>query len=216
VRLVGWNTADVHRAQPPEPIGNAKCITGGSVDEFCGGPPIPVSWACCVNPPQNVEPIPAPPIVAKVYPHPPSTRPQKGKASVVFFLTDDQDKLLGSVDVMNHTKSLFVDGGAVFDNFFVSAQSPRVRGFNVHEHRLLLSICLSPRLAGAMQCNAVRNLAHTVAGDNTNLLSFSNLYLVWAMGSQQRRSGYNSCGMVFPRKVCTPRFFVCSMLPAAM
>jgi hypothetical protein len=140
VRLVGWNTADVHRAQPPEPIGNAKCIIGGSVDEFCGGPPIPVSWACCVNPPQNVEPIPAPPIVAKVYPHPPSTRPQKGKASVVFFLTDDQDKLLGSVDVMNHTKSLFVDGGAVFDNFFVSAQSPRVRGFNVHEHRLLLSI----------------------------------------------------------------------------
>eukprot|EP00038_Savillea_parva_P026063 m.51112 g.51112 ORF g.51112 m.51112 type:complete len:719 (+) comp7286_c0_seq1:47-2203(+) len=120
VTLVAWRVADRQHKTPPVPLGTSKCVTDGRVDTYCGGPPEPIAWSCCKSRPANIPPAPSDPIVPTPYPLPPASRPSKASTSVVLFLTDDQDKMLGSVNVMNRTKALFVDGGAVFDNYFVT------------------------------------------------------------------------------------------------
>jgi hypothetical protein len=123
VTIRGWPASDPRHSQPPIDIGSgaAKCVTDGRVDQFCGGPPEPESWFCCKSRRKGQRPTePAPPILPNPYPLPPSSRPAPGKASVVLFITDDQDLMLGSLHVMNRTKALFADGGATFENFFVT------------------------------------------------------------------------------------------------
>jgi hypothetical protein len=85
-------------------------------------PPTPPSqqWSCCRLRPNDKPLAPAPERTAKVYPKPPTTRPAPGKASVVLILTDDEDKMLGSLGAMNTTRSLFEQGGATFSNYFVT------------------------------------------------------------------------------------------------
>ena len=83
-------------------------------------PPAQPQWSCCRIRPNNRPLAPAPPRLAKVYPKPPATRPPPGKANVVLILTDDEDRLLGSLGAMNTTRSLFQDGVCVTwaDRFF--------------------------------------------------------------------------------------------------
>ena len=99
---------------PPTPFGRPHCVSGGRVLVECGGAPEPEPWYCCRTPPNDAPLQPTPPRIARRYPHPPSTRPAKGEASVVFVLTDDEDVLLGSLHAMNNTKSLLIEGGASF------------------------------------------------------------------------------------------------------
>uniref|UniRef100_H2YCP2 Sulfatase N-terminal domain-containing protein n=1 Tax=Ciona savignyi TaxID=51511 RepID=H2YCP2_CIOSA len=43
------------------------------------------------------------------------------KPNIVIFLTDDQDVLLGSMDVMKHTRERFIKKGATFNNAFTTS-----------------------------------------------------------------------------------------------
>ena len=81
------------------PIGLPRCIADGRALASCGAPPLPLPWSCCRTPTTDVPLTPAPERTPGVYPHPPATRPAAGKANVVLILTDDQDKLLGSLEV---------------------------------------------------------------------------------------------------------------------
>lgn len=120
VTLHAWRWNDPDRNSRPVPFGSTKCIDNGQELEQCDGPPVPTPWYCCRQR-VNTEPLtPAPPRVAKDYPLPPATRPGPGKANVVLFLTDDQDKHLGSLDAMNMTKKFFMNGGTYFTNYFVT------------------------------------------------------------------------------------------------
>eukprot|EP00041_Stephanoeca_diplocostata_P019717 m.428607 g.428607 ORF g.428607 m.428607 type:complete len:603 (+) comp21380_c1_seq4:98-1906(+) len=101
----------------------ANATSGQGAFGYCrriNGTGVNTKWACCQAPkPDTVYP-PAPPRLGQHFPLPPANRPLHAKPNVVLFLTDDQDKMLGSMDVMNNTKDLFYRGGVVFDNFFVT------------------------------------------------------------------------------------------------
>ena len=77
-------------------------------------------WQCC-RVRQNPTPLtPAPPRIAKQYSQPPAARPKAGTSNLVFFITDDQDVELGSLNAMNTTRSLLADGGTTLHNYFVT------------------------------------------------------------------------------------------------
>ena len=80
----------------------------------------PSGWQCC-RLRLNQRPLqPAPERPKKSYPAPPADRPAKGTSSVIFFLTDDQDVELGSLQALNNTKALLAAGGTTLHNYFVT------------------------------------------------------------------------------------------------
>lgn len=131
---------DVGAADPQDPLGPQACVTAASAGDcrrngqfvcigafpgaagglfgFCqANKTAPGGWNCC-RLPVAVPAMPAPPRSAS-YPLPPTEQPAPGKANIVFFLTDDQDYRLGSLDVMNVTRELFSRGGTELSNFRV-------------------------------------------------------------------------------------------------
>ena len=129
VTLHAWRWNDTSKQRGPTPFGQAKCIADGRALEACGGAPVPIpEWSCCRFRPNAGPLTPAPPRVPKKYPLPPSSRPAPGKASVVLFITDDQDKKLDSLRVCPITRP-----PPHWPCVVASAAPPRTR-CNLHAH----------------------------------------------------------------------------------
>ena len=110
-------------------VAAAKGPGGGTVHlSKCSDAAEALAWARAPTPP-TPPPIPILPTPAPTPPTPPPTPAAPGaRPNIVFFLTDDQDQLLGGAfpptapggaTPMPRTKALLADGGVTATNFYI-------------------------------------------------------------------------------------------------